>query len=58
MGELEGKTAVVTGGGSGFGAAMARAFAAEGMNIAVLDIDGPNAEATARELESSGTAAS
>jgi NAD(P)-dependent dehydrogenase (short-subunit alcohol dehydrogenase family) len=57
VGQLEGKTAVVTGAGSGFGAAMARALAAEGMNIAVLDIDGPNAEATARDLESNGTAA-
>jgi NAD(P)-dependent dehydrogenase (short-subunit alcohol dehydrogenase family) len=51
------KVAVITGAGSGLGAAMARAFAAEGMRIAVLDIDGANAENVARELEAGGTEA-
>ena len=54
---LTGKVAVVTGGGSGLGAAMARVFAAEGMRVAVLDIDGANAEAVAHELDAAGTQA-
>ena len=45
--ELTGRIAVVTGGGSGLGAAMCREFAAVGMTVAVLDIDDGNAVATA-----------
>lgn len=47
MEELSGKVAVVTGGGSGIGRAMALAFAAEGMAVAIADIDGAAAEETA-----------
>ncbi len=36
---LEGKTAIVTGGGSGFGAGIARKFAAEGARVMVADIN-------------------
>jgi NAD(P)-dependent dehydrogenase (short-subunit alcohol dehydrogenase family) len=57
MTELTGRIAVVTGGGSGLGAAMARVFAAEGMRVAVLDIDAANAQVIARELEAAGTPA-
>ncbi|HEX6690339.1 MAG TPA: SDR family NAD(P)-dependent oxidoreductase, partial [Burkholderiales bacterium] len=39
MKELKGKTAAITGGGSGLGRAMALAFAAEGMRIAIADVD-------------------
>jgi NAD(P)-dependent dehydrogenase (short-subunit alcohol dehydrogenase family) len=49
--------AVVTGAGSGLGAAMAQVFAAEGMAVAALDIDGDNAAATASSLEAAGTSA-
>lgn len=47
MQELSGKVAVVTGAGSGIGRAMALAFAAEGMSVALADIDGGAAEETA-----------
>ena len=41
MGLLEGERAVVTGGASGIGAATARAMAAEGARVAVVDRNGP-----------------
>jgi NAD(P)-dependent dehydrogenase (short-subunit alcohol dehydrogenase family) len=47
---LAGGAAVVTGGGSGLGAAMAALWAAEGMRVAVLDIDAAAAERTAAGL--------
>lgn len=47
-------TAVITGAGSGLGAAMAHRFAAEGMAIVALDIDGASAEATARAIRDAG----
>jgi len=52
--EYQGKTAVITGGGSGLGAAMADVFAAEGANVALLDIDGASAEAKAAALRDRG----
>lgn len=54
MSALAGGTAVVTGGGSGLGAAMAAAFAAEGMSIAVLDINREAAESVASGLAGAG----
>jgi NAD(P)-dependent dehydrogenase (short-subunit alcohol dehydrogenase family) len=48
--ELEGRVAVITGGGSGIGAAAARRFAAEGARVAVLDRNGDAAEAVAAEV--------
>lgn len=39
MQELSGKVAVITGGASGIGLAMARRFAAEGMRVVLADID-------------------
>ena len=50
MTQLAGRTAVVTGGGSGLGAALARTFAEAGANVAVLDIDEEAAAATASAL--------
>lgn len=51
---LAGKTAIVTGGGSGFGAGIARKFAAEGAHVFVVDINGDAASIIAEEI--SGTA--
>lgn len=53
MGEgmrLDGKTAVVTGAGSGFGAGIARKFAAEGAQVFAADINGVAAVAIADEI--------
>jgi NAD(P)-dependent dehydrogenase (short-subunit alcohol dehydrogenase family) len=49
-GYFSGGVAVVAGAGSGLGAAMATRFAAQGMPVAVLDIDEEHAERTARRI--------
>ncbi len=51
MGLLEGRTAVVTGGGSGIGRATCRRMAEEGARVAVLDVDGDSAGAVAAEID-------
>ncbi|MCU0910870.1 MAG: glucose 1-dehydrogenase [Rhodobacteraceae bacterium] len=48
---LSGKTAVITGAGSGFGAGIAHKFAAEGARVMVVDIDAERAAAVAREID-------
>jgi 3-oxoacyl-[acyl-carrier protein] reductase len=47
---LENKVALVTGGGSGFGAGIARAFAAAGASVAVADIRAGTAREVAAEI--------
>lgn len=47
---LQGKTAIVTGAGSGFGAGIARRFAAEGAKVIVADINAEAAKAVAEEI--------
>ena len=46
---LQGKTAIVTGGGSGFGAGIVRKFAAEGARVMIADINESAAQAIAAE---------
>jgi NAD(P)-dependent dehydrogenase (short-subunit alcohol dehydrogenase family) len=48
--ELQGHTFLVTGGGSGLGAATARMFIAGGANVLIADVNRPVGEATAAEL--------
>lgn len=50
MGELDGRVAIITGGGSGIGAATARRFAAEGATVAVLDRDADRASKVATDV--------
>ena len=47
---LEGKTAIVTGAASGFGAGIARKFAAEGARVMVVDLNRDGAGAIAAEI--------
>lgn len=54
MSELEGRSALVTGGGSGIGAACARELAARGAKVTVADIDDAAAKTVADEID--GTA--
>lgn len=51
---LEGHTAVVTGGGSGIGAASARRLATEGAAVAVVDLHADAATQTAGEIRQAG----
>lgn len=54
MKDLQGKVAVVTGAASGIGRASALAFAAEGMDVLVADIDLPGAEQVAATITGMG----
>jgi len=54
MDPLSGKTAVVVGGGQGIGRGIALAFAREGMNVAVLDIEEDAAQSVAAEVQDLG----
>ncbi len=53
---LKGKRAIVTGGARGIGAGIARVMASQGARVAILDLDGVEAEKTAASLPTPGMA--
>jgi NAD(P)-dependent dehydrogenase (short-subunit alcohol dehydrogenase family) len=57
MGKLDGKVALITGGGSGIGRATAILFAAEGAKLSVVDRAEDSARAVAAEITQAGGAA-
>jgi len=57
MQQLEGKTAIVTGAGSGIGLGMARTFAREGMRVVLCDIRGDRLDAALAEVRGLGAKA-
>jgi len=52
--KLKDKVAIVTGSGSGIGAASARRLAKEGARVAVVDLDGSAADKVAHEINDAG----
>ena len=54
MRQLAGKTAFVTGGASGIGFALGRAFAEAGMNVMLADIEAEALAAAVESLQESG----
>jgi len=54
MGRLDGRVALITGGGRGIGRAVARVLAREGADIAIAELDPATAADAAREIEGLG----
>lgn len=57
MREWQGRTAVITGGGRGFGKAFGVALALQGAHVVLMDIDGEQAEAAAQDIQDRGGSA-
>lgn len=51
MGRLQNKVALITGGGSGFGEGMAKAFVKEGANVIIADIAVEGGKRVESEIE-------
>lgn len=54
MENLRGSFAIVTGAAQGLGYAIAKAYAAEGLRLALMDIDGDQLQAVAQEVHEAG----
>lgn len=54
MNTYNGKTAIVTGGGSGIGRAVALAYADEGLNVVVVDVDDKGGSETVQLIRKAG----
>lgn len=54
MGKLDGRVAIVTGAATGLGRGIAMLYAAEGADVAVLDRNGPGADAVAQAIRDLG----
>ena len=54
MDRLKGKTAIISGGATGMGAAAARLFAAEGATVGVIDRNVAAGEALVADLKAAG----
>jgi len=54
MDKLEGSVAVVTGGASGIGLALAEGFAAQGMKVVIADVHGETLKSAERHLQGRG----
>ena len=54
---MQGKVAIVTGGAGGIGSAVSRAFAREGVGVAVADLDEARASALADDISAEGGSA-
>jgi len=52
--DLSGKTAVITGGGSGIGKSIAQVFAQQGANVHILEIDQASGRSTLNEIKEAG----